>query len=164
MSAIGGRTAWRLALLAGATLAAAPALADTLTYRNDRFGTSVTFPAELFRQAMEPPANGDGMTFLSDDGASIAIYGFNNALMADPAELADQASDPQGRDGFEITYRRVADNWVVLSGFEDGMVFYNRLLFGQDDVIHGMMMKYPPEARSIYDPIVGAIAASLDGP
>ena len=153
-----------LALLSGAIVTAAPAHSDTLTYRNDRFGTSVSFPPELFRRAMEPPANGDGMTFLSEDGASIAVYGFNNALMADPGELADQASDPQGREGFEITYRRVADTWVVLSGFDDGMVFYNRFLFGENEVIHAVLIKYPAQAKTIYDPLVGAIAGSLNGP
>lgn len=144
-----------------AALAAAPALADTLTYRNSRFGTTITFPAELFEQRMEPPANGDGMTWTSAGDASLAVYGANNALGLDPEGLANQVA---GNGGVEITYRRVGSNWVVLSGFEDGLIFYQRFEFGADDVIHGLLLKYPEAQRSIFDPLIADIAGSLGGP
>lgn len=140
-----------------------PAFADTLTYRNDRFGTSVTFPAELFAERLEPPQNGDGMTWVSDDGASLAVYAFNNALDASPEQLADQASE-RDEPGFEVTYRRVAKDWVVLSGFDAGAIFYTRFEFGADNVIHGMLLKYPPSERATYDALTGVIAGSLEGP
>jgi hypothetical protein len=151
-----------LATAAAAALAPFAALADTLTYRNARFGTTLTFPAEIFAVQMEPPANGDGMTWLSDDGASLAVYASNNALMLSPREFADQAS--QGGERFEVTYRRVADDWVVLSGYEDGQIFYYRFEFGRDDVIHSMLLKYPPTLRDKYDPLTGRIASTLGGP
>lgn len=154
----------RAAALVLAALVAGPAAADSLTYRNDRFGTTVAFPAEIFRTAMEPPENGDGMTFLADDGASIAVYGFNNALMVSPDGLADQAGDPQGRPRFTVTYRRVGKDWAVVSGLDGGDVFYQRFEFGAGDVIHAMLMRYPASAKSAYDPLVGPIAASLSGP
>jgi hypothetical protein len=150
----------RLPVLVLATLAAAPALADTLTYRNSRFGTTITFPAELFERRMDPPANGDGMTWTSAGGASLAVYGANNALAVDPQGLADQVA----ASGVEITYRRVGSNWVVLSGYEDGLIFYQRFEFGADDVIHGVLIKYPESQRGVFDPILGDIAGSLGGP
>ncbi|APH72056.1 hypothetical protein [Aquibium oceanicum] len=152
----------RLAVLGAVALAAAPAFADTLTYRNARFGTSLTFPAEVFSDQMEAPANGDGMTWLSDDGASLAVYASHNALDLSPREFADQASQGQGE--FEVTYRRVADDWVVLSGYEDGKIFYYRFEFGADDVIHAMLLKYPPTLRDKYDPLTGKLGSSLEGP
>jgi hypothetical protein len=156
------RRAILLASAMAAVVAPLAALADTLTYRNARFGTTLTFPAEIFSMQMEPPANGDGMTWLSDDGASLAVYASNNALMLSPRAFADQAS--QGGERFEVTYRRVADDWVVLSGYEDGQIFYYRFEFGGDDVIHSMLLKYPPTLRDRYDPLTGRIAATLDGP
>lgn len=143
---------------------AAPALADTLTYKNSRFGTSITFPAEIFRQAMEPPENGDGMTWLSDDGASLAIYAFNNALMQTPEEFADTASEPAGREGFEVTYRRVKDNWVVLSGYVEGDIFYDRFEFGANDVIHAMLLRFPTDLKPKYEPYIADMGKSLEGP
>lgn len=143
-------------------LPAAFANADTLTYRNARFGTSLTFPAEIFSNQLEAPANGDGLTWLSDDGASLAVYASTNALMLSPGQFADQASQGQGE--FEVTYRRVADDWVVLSGYEEGNIFYYRFEFGSDDVIHAMLLKYPPTLRDKYDPLTGTIGSSLQGP
>jgi len=143
-------------------LPAADALADLTVYRNARFGTTLTFPSEVFTRQMEPPANGDGMTWLSDDGASLAAYASNNALMLSPRAFADQASEGNGR--FEVTYRRVADRWVVLSGYEDGQIFYYRFEFGAGDVIHSMLLRYPTDRRDRYDPLTGEIGASLGGP
>jgi hypothetical protein len=143
-------------------LSAGVALAEPLTYRNARFGTTLTFPAEVFSQPMEPPANGDGMTWLSADGASLSAYASNNALMLSPRAFADQASQGNGR--FEVTYRRVADRWVVLSGYEDGEIFYYRFEFGADDVIHSMLLRYPTALRERYDPLTGPLGRSLDGP
>jgi hypothetical protein len=150
----------RLSVLTLAIVAAAPATADSLTYRNSRFGTTITFPAELFEQRMEPPANGDGMTWMSANGGSLAVYGANNALALDPDGLANQVA----ASGVEITYRRVGSNWVVLSGYEDGLIFYQRFEFGADEVIHGMLLRYPEAQRGVYDALIGDIAGSLGGP
>jgi hypothetical protein len=152
---------WKhLSVLTLAMVAAAPAAADTLTYRNSRFGTTITFPAELFEQRMEPPANGDGMTWISANGGSLAVYGANNALALDPEGLANQVA----ASGVEVTYRRVGRNWVALSGYEDGAIFYQRFEFGADDVIHGMLLRYPPSLRGVFDPLIADIAGSLGGP
>ena len=157
----------RLECLAAAGLASAlamfsaPAAADMLTYTNSRFGTSVRFPAELFSERMEPPQNGDGMTWTAPDGGSLAVYAFNNALDVTPEGLADESA---GRDDVKITYRRIGKNWAVLSGFEDGLIFYQRFEFGKEGVIHSMLLKYPESERGTYDAVTGPMADSLDGP
>ena len=48
------RVAGSVALCA-ALLTATAALPDSLTYHNDRFGTEVTFPAEVFSRAEPAP-------------------------------------------------------------------------------------------------------------
>lgn len=139
------------------------AAAKDFTYVNDRFGTTATFPVDVFSEQMPPPENGDGSTWLSADGASIAIYGSNNALEQTPdSMLADAKARKEA--GYELTYGKAGKDWVVLSGFEAGVVFYQRLEFGADDVIHGLLVKYPPALKTKYDPLVGPIAASLSGP
>ncbi|GAA4115166.1 hypothetical protein ACFFTN_19050 [Aminobacter aganoensis] len=155
--------AYRLATALSAILLAFPlassAMAEPFIYTNARFGTSVTFPLEVFTSRAGEPANGDGMTFLAPDGASLAVYGSNNALDQTPEQLADFSSE-----GVTITYRKVGKDWVVLSGHDGPDIFYHRLEFGRDGVIHAFLLKYPATTRSKYDPLVRAIADSLVGP
>ena len=59
-------------------LCSAPALANDadrwVLFSNTRFGSIAEIPQGLFK-AQQPPANGDGRTFRSSDGAEIRIYG-----------------------------------------------------------------------------------------
>lgn len=136
------------------------AIADTLIYENARFGTTVSFPAELFDTRMDPPANGDGMTWTNTEGASLAVYGSNNALMVDEAGLlADMRSSQPG-----TTYSASGDGWVVVSGIEDGQVFYHRIVFGSDDVLHGVLLRYPLDLKPVYDPLIKPIMDTLSAP
>ena len=153
------RFAWTFSAMILATAIAAPALAKPFTYTNARFGTSVTFPDEVFTSHAEEPANGDGLLWLSPDGASLAVYGSNNALEQSPEQLADFTSE-----GLDVTYRKVGKNWVVLSGHDGPNIFYHRLEFGGDGVIHAFLLKYPASAKAKYDPLIGGIAESLNGP
>lgn len=143
-----------------ATLAASPALADLLTYENSRFGTRVTFPAELFDTRMDPPANGDGMAWTSSEGASLSVYAGNNALMVDEAGLLADRTD--GHPG--IAYSAKGPGWVVVSGIEEGTIFYQRFEFGADDVIHSVLLRYPSSLGTTFDPLVGPIMESLEKP
>jgi hypothetical protein len=137
------------------------ASAEQKTYKNPRFGTSVTFPADIFIRAMEPPDNGDGMSWSSKDGAVLSVFGSNNALDDTTADYAKRIEDEPNR---RITYKRVAEDWLVVSGVEKEQFFYMRYQFGTDGVIHGLVMRYPSWRHSTYDPLVSKIAGSLDGP
>ncbi|MEO9337868.1 hypothetical protein ABFT80_10540 [Mesorhizobium sp. SB112] len=143
------------------TFAVNSAIAEQKTYKNPRFGTSVTFPADIFIRSMEPPANGDGMSWSSKDGAVLSVFGSNNALDDTPAGYAKRIEDEPGK---RITYKRIAEDWLVISGVEKEQFFYMRYQFGADGVIHGLVMRYPSWRHSTYDPLVSKIAASLDGP
>ncbi len=141
----------------------ATASAEPLRYTNPRYGTTVVMPGEVFSQPQPPPENGDGMSWRAADGGFLAVYGMYNALGQTPEEFADWDSDNQG-PGYEVTYRRVAGDWVVLSGYDGGEVFYKRFEFGADDVIHALLITYPKARKGFYDKLVGKIAESFDGP
>ncbi|WP_269929591.1 hypothetical protein [Aminobacter sp. HY435] len=138
---------------------AAPAAAKPFIYTNARFGTSVTFPAEVFTGKADEPANGDGLTWLAPDGASLAAYGSYNALEQTPEQLADFSSE-----GLDVSFRKVGKNWVVLSGRDGANIFYQRFEYGRNGVIHAFLLKYPATAKAKYDPLVRSIAESLNGP
>lgn len=142
----------------------ATSFADSLTYENSRFGTRATFPADIFDVMDPPPTNGDGRLFRSSDGAELAIYGQFNALDQTPEGLVSDARDNATAGKREITYSRSGKGWAVISGIEDGTVFYERHEFGAGNVIHSMVLSYPETKKSVYDELAGAIAGSLEGP
>lgn len=150
----------RALLAAGATLALAPARAAEFTYVNARFATRLTFPDDVFDAPQPPSENGDGMSWESDDGAWLGVWGQFNALDHDEKALLDFLTP----EFAEVTYSKVGKGFVVLSGFDDGKVFYQRTNFGGDGVLHTMLMRYPAKLKAKYDPLVGPIALSLGGP
>ncbi|WP_244487935.1 hypothetical protein [Aureimonas sp. Leaf454] len=145
-----------LALAAALSMAmSVPAAARDVTYRNERFGTVATFPSEAFREALPEPTNGDGRAWRSDNGAELFIYARANAGGETPASIVrDRAADDT------VTYRRAGDRWVVVSGFRDGKIFYERYIF-RGDVIHSVAIRYPPNLRKTYDRLVGPITKTL---
>jgi hypothetical protein len=143
-------------------LATTFAHADSLTYRNDRFGTTITFPAELFDVRGALPANGDGMTWTGPGGIALAVYGSFNTLELPPSEYLSWSVDTRETSA-EITYTRTGKDWVVISGLENETVFYERYVF-DDDIIHAMRLSYPEHSKAELDPLVGPIANSLSAP
>ena len=155
------RVAGSVALCA-ALLTATAALPDSLTYHNDRFGTEVTFPAEVFSRAEPAPDNGDGMTWKAGDGASLAVFGSLNVDALSPADYLDQQIGWLAK-GTDVAYRRAGKDWAVVSGTQGETAFYQRFAFGAD-AVHSVLLRYPVSGKAEYDPLAGPIAGSLRGP
>jgi predicted type IV restriction endonuclease len=151
-----------LALLLLAPVGAADA--DTIDYRNDRFGTTISFPPDLFETIGPAPQNGDGRTFTSADGATLFVFGQFNALALNPALLMDRSKEYAKARGASVSYAAKGANWAVISGVDSGNVFYERHEFGQDDVIHSMALRYPVAMNPLIDPAIKQIADSLEEP
>lgn len=144
-----------LALVAGASLLVGAASADTFTYRNARYGTQASFPAEVFPERLPAPEEEDGLGWAAPDGGELYIYARPNAGGETPRSLvAARAADD------DVTYRRSGDSWAVVSGYRDGKIFYERYLF-RDRLIHSVTFRYPPSARRVYDPLVGPVTLTL---
>lgn len=138
-----------------------PAQAAGDLYVNARFGTTITYPADIFTRRMLPPGNGDGQSWQAPDGGTLLVYASFTMPGETPKGIEAAAKKDTGRT---LTYSRSGSNWVVLSGIETGSVFYERYLFGTDDVLHVVVIGYPVDLARKYDPLVGPIAASLSGP
>ena len=83
-----------------------------VVYVNDRYGTTVSYPAPRF--AMQPPpANDDGRTLIAADGAEILAFAAYNAL---DETLASRQASLNGPDYARTTYRAKGANWFVVSG------------------------------------------------
>lgn len=156
----------RLWLALAFFMGACPAKADPFIYSNARFGTTATFPDEVFSQALPSPENGDGQSWRAVDGATLAIYGSYNVMDYSPDELAASVTRRDVAD-FEVTYQKVGGNWAVVSGYEGDMIFYERYEIRKDDgidVIDGLRIVYPKARRAVYDNLAASIAATLSGP
>ena len=149
-------------VLSLATPVTTTASAKPFTYVNARFGTVCTFPDEIFTDRQPEPENGDGQVWLSADGASLTCSGILN--VDDDTPKGFVANEKVSKEpGYTVTYSKTGKNWAVLSGMKDGKIFYERRLFGRDGVIRTVWIDYPPALKSKYDPLVGAIAGSLEG-
>jgi hypothetical protein len=67
-----------------------------------------------------------------------------------------------------VTYKVHGPNWLVLSGLRSieghDQVFYEKYLFGRGGkTIHAVVVTYPVELKSSYDPIADRIGNSLHG-
>jgi hypothetical protein len=152
--------AWLAAVVCGAS-------ADDrwTTYVNDRFGASVSYPADVF--VMQPaPKNDDGRTLLAFDGAKILVFGGYNAASD---TLASKRASLTGADYGRISYNATGKNWFVVSGHRmiggvDSIFYEKYIVSAASDTIHSLIVTYPAKAKNGYDPIVDRIAASFAGP
>jgi hypothetical protein len=141
------------------TAAAAQGLGELATYRNERHGFSLTYPAGTF--AAQPAPNDDGLVFLSRDGNARILAGAlsndGGMNLRDYRALVLQQSYP----GAAIDYAPMRDTWFVVSGIRDGVMFYERVTFTCGGrLINSWAMLYPAAERRIYDRIVEHVARS----
>lgn len=133
-------------------------------YVNERFGTSIEYPAAIFSPE-PPPENGDGRKFKARDGAELTISASYNAL-SQTVELLEQFLRAPGSgepdDYANVTYRLGKGDALVLSGFRGDKIFYEKFLFAApSDVIHHYLIIYPRSSKAAYDPIVQRMAKTM---
>ncbi|MDY8109426.1 hypothetical protein U0C82_09765 [Fulvimarina sp. 2208YS6-2-32] len=154
---LGNKTMMAAALFVGLSASAEAGAAD-LTYENERYGTSATFPSELFPDPLPAPQSGDGLGWSAPNGAEIFVYARANAGGETARSIiASRAATD------DVTYEASGKRWAVVSGYRDGRIFYERYIL-RGDLVHSVSIRYPEEVRETYDPIVGDITNSLRGP
>ena len=66
-----------------------------------------------------------------------------------------------GTEGYEdVTYTPAGDSWLVISGYRDGRIFYEKYFF-RDGVIAAFGMDFPKEDKPLYAPIIERIEDSF---
>jgi hypothetical protein len=155
----------RLALAAGLLGLAAPHVAAQeqggfATYRNERHGFSMSYPAGTF--APQPTAaDSEGRVFTSRDGNARLLAG---ALPnTDAVNLRDYRSLvlQQSYPGANIDYAPLGSTWFVVSGTREGVMFYERVTFTCGGrLINSWAMVYPAAERRVYDRIVEQVSRS----
>lgn len=140
------------------------AAADTLaytTYRNERFGFQVAYPAALLSPE-PPPANDDGRRFVSPDDAVVMTASGRHdvrGLALDTLVRQAWADLPTGPDAPDAYEARRADGFVV-STSGDGRIHYRRVL-RRDGRLLTLTLTYPADRRTRFDPVVEHVSASF---
>lgn len=129
-------------------------------YANDRFGTTIEFPADVFKM-LPPPDNDDGRSFAARDGdGGFIVFGSHNVFEMTLDELMEDDIAGGGHDS--VTYRRNGEDWYVLSGYRGGDVFYRKVMLADGgEVIHTFEITYPRALKSTFDPIAARMAKSM---
>jgi hypothetical protein len=163
-----GCNAWLPAVLAALAihLTTAGAAADELrytTYHNDRFGTTIDYPPEIFPVRERAPVNDDGRAFDSADKK--ARFVTNGAWNTEDDAIEDLFATEQKflvDDGVKVTYAKVGDDWFVVTGVKGDEIYYERFLLSyQNQIINKFHIEYAASKRALYDPIVSRMARSL---
>lgn len=117
-------------------------------------GMRVDYPAGIFTVELGPPDKGPGRVLRSEDGAAgFAFYVQSNTEHDTPASfLGSRLSAPRTK----ISYVRVTERFVAVSGAEGGRIYY-----GRSGPIHCMELVYSKDEKRFWDPIVTRVSLSL---
>ncbi|MGN6768196.1 MAG: hypothetical protein ACTHJY_23900 [Rhizobiaceae bacterium] len=127
-------------------------------YANARFGYEICYPADLLTAQPEAD-NGDGRKFTGTSGAELAVWGGYNVLEQDADAIV---ADLPGENAV-VGYRRDAKDWAVVSGEENGAIFYAKALLernaaGGIDALRAFRLTYPAGEAKTYDAVVARLA------
>ncbi len=126
------------------------------TYTNARYGFSIAYPVGLLIPQGEP-TNGDGQKFVSRDGsASLTAFGSHRL----DRSLQDEFQSAQ--ENRSVTYKILKRNMFVVSGTENGKIFYQKTLL-RGDVFKTFILEYDEQERATFDAITTRIASSFVG-
>ena len=123
------------------------------TYRNERHGFSLSYPAGQFIAL--PSATEDGRQFVSKDGSARLLVGtlpnFDNKNLRDYRTFVLSESYP----GAKVDYAPLRDTWFVVSGIHNGMVFYQRVNFTCGNrSINSWAVVFTEGQKAVYDPVI----------
>jgi hypothetical protein len=126
-------------------------------YCNARFKFCIDYPSHFVKQPA--PDSDDGRTFKTKEGlVKMLVYGSSNSLM-EKLETRFNA-ESNSSDTRKVTYKLFNPNFFVISGIENKSVFYQKVLFKNDEY-KTFLISYPIKQKKTYDPITVKIAASF---
>lgn len=128
------------------------------SYRNDRFGYTICYPAALLQPQPEAD-DGDGRVFKTGDGvANLTVWGGNDVSgQSLKTYQADYSRDLVGQTG-AVTYKAAGKGWAVVSGrTSDGDLFYLKTLRA-DDQFKSFQLTYAGTKSAVYDPVAAKLS------
>lgn len=140
----------------------ASAQAGYRRYHNARFGYSISYPVKILIPQGEA-ANGDGQKFLSRDGhTEMLVYGSHNVSDQPLQQVYQKEISSTEHPNRLVTYQVLRADWFVVSGIEDGRVFYQKTLL-RGGVFKTFRIEYDERQKGTFDSITATIGRSFRG-
>lgn len=140
-------------LIVVATAVGAAAQATWSTYVDSRYGTRIAYPRDVFTDV----SLGEEGAIFEGAGGRLQVSAVSRDV-AGPAELRARMARTAGYE--DVTYSPEGRDWLVVSGYRGGMVFYEKY-FVTDGTVQGFVLEYPENERQLFDPIVEEIEDSF---
>ena len=135
-----------------------------LTYRNPRYGFSLTHPSFFVLDPDSVPASGDSARFWTTDRRATAVVtGLRNGLGQSLSDLMREAKRDIVENGHgTISYKRIRGDWFVISGYIADRIFYRRTFLSQDrSIIATLWIEFPRDMRPCFDEAVTMMSLSF---
>jgi hypothetical protein len=143
-------------------LTLAGAQAKYRTYANARFGYSISYPAGILIPQGESD-NSDGQVFRSRDGrAEMRVFGRYNVQNETIRSAFNASVAGEGGSGREVTYKVLKGNFYLVSGHQNGKIFYEKTML-KGDTFKTFMIEYDESESATYDPITARVVRSFVG-
>ncbi|HEX8919950.1 MAG TPA: hypothetical protein VF766_00640 [Pyrinomonadaceae bacterium] len=126
------------------------------TYSNARYGFSIAYPVGVLVPQGESD-NGDGQRFVSKDGSATLLAFGSNRL---DRSLQDEFQSAQ--ENRAVTYKVLKRDMFVVSGTENGKIFYQKTLL-RGDAFKTFIIEYNEGERATFDSITARVARSFAG-
>ena len=138
----------------GGEVAAAQAEAQAwTTYRNERFGFSLSYPTDTFKEERASQA-GDGVLFVAPSGAKLLVGVLQNTQGYTAKSYLEYITRTS-YGSYKVDYNKRGGTWFALSGEGHGTTFYEKVLFTCGGRwITSFATLYPTAQRHVFDPIV----------
>jgi hypothetical protein len=135
-------------------------------YKNDRFGASVAYPANLFVIKDPPPGNGDGNVFHTKDASATLIVSgeFPNTTLLNWNfdEMVKARHEDAIEDGWNVTSIARGPDWYVLSATKSKRIQYEKsILVCKKNIENEVVLEFPASSSACYSQIWKRIADSL---
>jgi hypothetical protein len=132
---------------------------DWAVYNDDVYGCNLDYPRAVFLP--DPEEQGEPRRFSSDEEeVYFRVMGAKNTAGWTPREIRRrylQAEMPG-----DITYERTKPEFLVLSGYRDGSIFYTKVVVSEDHSIACIFdITYPRPQKRRFDPIVTRMSHSF---
>lgn len=150
------------ALLSSIVLAASNGSPGLSSYRNERYGFSLSIPTDVFVPG-DARNKEQGALWIGRDGQARLLAVATRNETGESLQSYRTFLMQNSYKGASYDYTPVKDNWFVLSGVQAGQVFYERIHFACDGrYIYGWQMRYSTSRKRFYDRIVEQIYKTFE--
>lgn len=115
-------------------------------YYNERYGFEFFYPGYLIKS--EPPVNGDGQEFTTNDGLEVLAYGSNDIELT--GKTLKEIFEDVKNNHEKIYFNKLGDNYFIISGIDRGKLFWTKTFAGKR-YTNTLYISYPIDKKRKYD-------------